>query len=149
MEDVEISTDIIVGFPSETEADFADTLGVVQRVGFTNAFTFKYSPRIGTKAAAMDGQIAEQEKKERLWRLNALQDSLVTENNRRYLGHEGEVLVEGANMRGKPMAYGKLTNFKMVYFPGDISMIGQYVKVRVTGTRKSALLGERMEEGLC
>lgn len=149
MKDVEISTDIIVGFPSETEADFVDTLDVVKRVGFTNAFTFKYSPRIGTKAAAMDGQIPEPEKRERLQRLNALQDSLAMVNNRRYAGYAGEVLVEGTNTRGRPMAYGKFMNFKMVYFPGDISLIGQYVRVRVTGARKSALLGERMEEELC
>lgn len=149
MTDVEISTDIIVGFPSETEADFSDTLEIVRRVGFTNAFTFKYSPRIGTKAAAMPGQIAEPEKSERLKRLNALQDCLVTENNQHYFGYEGDVLVEGANTRSNPMAYGKFMNFKMVYFPGDASLIGKYVMVRVIGTRKSALLGERMGVELC
>lgn len=149
MDDVEISTDIIVGFPSETEEDFADTLALVQQVGFTNAFTFQYSPRIGTRAAAMEEQIAAVVKKDRLQRLNALQERMVIENNRHYWGYQGEVLVEGAGTKGKPMAYGKFMNFKMVYFPSDTTMVGQYIKVRVTGSRKSVLLGKSMEDDLC
>lgn len=146
MRDVEITTDIIVGFPGETEKDFADTLDMVSRVGFANTFTFKYSPRTGTKAAAMPEQVPEMVKKERLQRLNALQEQQVAMQNASYLGYTGAVLVEGVGGRGKPMAYGKYMNFKMVYFPGDTELIGRCVPVRVTGVRRNALTGERMED---
>lgn len=150
-DDVEITTDIIVGFPTETEDDFLDTLGMVECTGFSNAFTFKYSLRTGTKAAAMHGQIDEDVKRDRLNRLNALQSELAKRRNHRYHGYKGEVLVDGAEERsaGLPMVYGKFTNNTMVYFPGSASLIGRYVQVRVTGTQKNSLLGERMEESLC
>ena len=139
---VELTTDIIVGFPGEMEEDFQQTLSLVDQVGFAAAFTFMYSPRIGTKAAAMPYQIEDAVKKERLLRLNALQEAKTKENNQRYIGHIGEVLVEGCDEKETPMAFGKLTNYKMVYFPGDADMIGTYHTVRVETTQKNSLIGK-------
>ena len=147
MRDVEITTDIIVGFPGETEADFLDTLDMVERVGFASAFTFKYSPRKGTAAAVMPAQIPEEEKRARLSRLNALQERKSRENNEKYAGFTGEVHVEGCDTRRAPLCYGKYSNFKMVYFPGDPSLVGRYVNVTATGCTKNALKGRQEEQG--
>ena len=141
--DIEFTTDIIVGFPGESDEAFQDTMSLVDTVGFAAAFTFAYSPRQGTVAAAMEDQIPESVKKQRLHALNALQAEKTVENNRKYVGHVGEVLVEGFDCRGKEtMLYGKYQNFKMVYFPGDPALLNQYVNVRVTKINKNSLLGE-------
>lgn len=139
---VELTTDIIVGFPGETEEDFEATLDMVEKIGYSAAYTFKYSPRTGTKAATMDEQISEEVKKERLMRLNDTVAKGLKAGSGKYIGQEGEVLVEGCNHRGEPMAYGKLPCFKMVYFKGDESMIGSLRRVRITGITKNSLVGE-------
>jgi len=141
MDDVEITTDIIVGFPGETEEDFQDTLDMVEQVGFASAFTFKYSPRKGTRAATMDNQIPDAIKRERLSRLNALQECKSRENNERYVGKTGVIHVEDCDTRGEPVCYGKFSNFKMVYVPGSPELIGTYVPVRVLSVRKNSLTG--------
>ena len=139
---VELTTDIIVGFPGETEEDFEATLDMVEKIGYSAAYTFKYSPRTGTKAATMDEQISEDVKKERLKRLNDTVAKGLKAGSEKYIGQEGEVLVEGCDHRGEPMAYGKLPCFKMVYFKGDESMIGSLRRVRITGITKNSLVGE-------
>ena len=139
---IEITTDIIVGFPTETDEDLSDTLDIVRRSGFSAAYSFAYSVRPGTKAASMDGQIPEQIKKERLARLNAVILESANGANDKYMGQEGEILVEGLDTRGEPMMFGKLPCLKMVYVKGDESMIGRYRRVRITGTRFNSLLGE-------
>lgn len=139
---VELTTDIIVGFPGETEEDFEATLDMVEKIGYSAAYTFKYSPRTGTKAATMDEQISEDVKKERLKRLNDTVAKGLKAGSEKYIGREGEVLVEGCDHRGEPMAYGKLPCFKMVYFKGDESMIGSLRRVRITGITKNSLVGE-------
>lgn len=145
--DVELTTDIIVGFPGETEKDFLDTMDMMRRIGFAAAYTFQYSPRAGTKAATMQNQVPQAVKRERLHRLNALQMEMTERNNRGYIGRNGEVLVEGAGMRdGAPVAFGKLPNFKMVYFPGNASLIGSYLPVRIRSVKSNSLFGEREEE---
>ena len=148
MDDVELTTDIIVGFPGEMEQDFCDTLSLVRQVGFASAFTFKYSPRKGTIAATMPDQVPDSEKRDRLKRLNALQEQMSYMNNEKYVGKSGIVHVEGCDMRAKPLCYGKFSNFKMVYFPGDLQKIGTYVPVTVTGVRKNSLIGV-LEESNC
>ena len=141
--DIELTTDIIVGFPGETEQDFADTLSLVEEVGFAAAFTFSYSPRAGTVAARAEDQIPEPVKKRRLQKLNALQARKTVENNEKYIGHVGRVLVEGYDCRREEtMLYGKYQNFKMVYFPGSPNLLNRYVTVRVTKTNHNSLLGE-------
>ena len=139
---VEITTDIIVGFPTETEEDLEDTLSLVREVGFSAAYSFAYSVREGTVAARMDGQIPEEVKKERLARLNTVITESVVGANDKYMGVEGEILIEGCDKRGEPMMFGKLPSLKMVYVRGDESMIGKYYKVRITGTRFNSLVGE-------
>ncbi|MCE5234889.1 MAG: tRNA (N6-isopentenyl adenosine(37)-C2)-methylthiotransferase MiaB [Clostridiaceae bacterium] len=145
VEGMELTTDIIVGFPGETEEDFLDTLSLVREAGFSAAYTFMYSPRNGTSAARMDEQVDKAVKKGRLERLNRLQAELLRQNNERYVGKSGTVLVEGCDRRTTPMAYGKLTSFKMVYFPGDETLEGQLKRVRITKTQSNSLLGELIE----
>ena len=143
---VELTTDIIVGFPGETEEDFEETLALVRQVGFSAAYTFMYSPRLGTRAAEMENQVPEEVKKDRLLRLNACSAEQLKVGNQKYIGQEGTVLVEGCDRREKaPMAYGKLTNFKMVYFPGDAGLIGSMHHVRSTGIQNNSLIGELVE----
>jgi len=142
MPDVELTTDIIVGFPGETEEDFLQTLDLVEQVGFASAFTFKYSPRKGTRAATMEEQVADVTKRERLQRLNALQERKSRENNEKYVGVTGIVHVEDCDTRHEPVCYGKFSNFKMVYFPGTPELIGQYVPVTITNVRKNSLFGK-------
>ncbi len=144
---VELTTDIIVGFPGETEADFEDTLDLVRQAGFASAFTFMYSPRGGTPAASMDGQIPADVKKQRLLRLNELQGEMGRRNNESYLGQTLDILVEGQDERDHALIYGKSGNFKMVYAPGDASEIGKTIPVRVTAVRANALRGERTDDG--
>lgn len=139
--DVELTTDIIVGFPGETEDDFAETLDMIERVGYASAFTFKYSPRKGTRAAEMEDQVEESIKRDRLKRLNALQETKSRENNQKYIGKSGIVHVEDCDTRRDPVCYGKFSNFKMVYFPGGPELVGRYVNVRVNGVRKNSLTG--------
>ena len=145
--DVEITTDIIVGFPGETEQDFDDTMAMVERIGFAAAYTFQYSPRAGTQAAEMEEQIPPEVKSERLQRLNELQTRMTEQNNRKYINAIGEVLVEGAGQRdGASVAFGKFSNFKMVYFPGDEHLIGQYVTVCVQSIKGNSLFGVLKED---
>ena len=144
--DIEFTTDIIVGFPGETDEAYRDTLSLVDEVGFAAAFTFAYSPRAGTVAARAEDQIPEPVKKQRLHDLNTLQAKKTVENNMKYIGYEGPVLVEGFDQRGENiLLYGKYQNFKMVYFPGDPSLLNQYTNVRVTRINKNSLLGERTD----
>jgi tRNA-2-methylthio-N6-dimethylallyladenosine synthase len=142
MPDVELTTDIIVGFPGETEEDFLQTLDLVERVGFASAFTFKYSPRKGTRAATMEDQVPDLIKRERLHRLNELQEKKSRENNEKYIGVTGIVHVEDCDQRNEPVCYGKFSNFKMVYFPGSPDLIGKYVPVTITNVRKNSLYGK-------
>ncbi len=146
MPDLELTTDVIVGFPGETEAEFCDTLSLIDEVGFATAFTFKYSPRTGTAAAEMPEQVDEAVKRGRLSRLNALQTQKTLENNLKYVGHSGEVLVEGYDHKSGA-AYGKYRNFKMVYFPGDAELIGRYVTVRAERVRGNSLAGKLERNG--
>lgn len=144
--DIEFTTDIIVGFPGETEEAFQDTMSLVDEVGFAAAFTFAYSPRQGTVAAKREDQIPESVKKRRLHDLNELQATKTVENNSKYIGFVGDVLVEGCDYREtETMLYGKYQNFKMVYFPGDPKLLNRYVTVRVLKTNKNSLLGEMID----
>jgi len=141
--DVELTTDIIVGFPGETEEDFLDTMSLVNTVGYTAAYTFKYSPRRGTAAAKMEDQIPEADKSDRLARLNALQYVKTRENNEKYIGVTGKVLVEGHDGKDPGTAFGKFSNFKMVYFPGNAQDVGRYITVTVDSIRANSLVGHK------
>lgn len=134
-----ITSDIMVGFPGETEEDFLDTLDLVEKVRYHNAFTFIYSPRKGTVAAKME-QIPYAIKSERIGRLIALQNKITLEISQEYVGKVMEVLVEDAP---KPnMLCGRTDCGRLVNFAGNKELVGQFVNVRIDKNKASALIGE-------
>ncbi|MDO4567987.1 MAG: tRNA (N6-isopentenyl adenosine(37)-C2)-methylthiotransferase MiaB [Clostridia bacterium] len=146
MPDIEITTDIIVGFPGESERDFEATLSLVREVCYASAYTFMYSKRSGTTAAQMPNQIPDDEKKRRLYALNACVAETLEGANEKYIGTTLNVLVEGCNAaRGNTVAYGKHFAYKTVLFPGDRDLIGKYVDVLIEGVTSNSLLGRRVE----
>ncbi|RYL92245.1 tRNA (N6-isopentenyl adenosine(37)-C2)-methylthiotransferase MiaB [Sporolactobacillus sp. THM19-2] len=140
------TTDIIVGFPNETEAQFEDTLSLVRTCRFDGAYTFIYSPRAGTPAARMKDNIPMEVKKERLQRLNKLVDQLAEESNAKYQDQVVEVLVEGTSRKNAEMLTGHTRTNKVVNFSGPESLIGQLVQVKVTETKMWSLDGEWQRE---
>ena len=139
-----LSTDIIVGFPGETEAQFEDTMRLVEEVRYDSAFTFIYSPRIGTRAAAMEGQIPEDVSKERIQKLIALQEGLQQETLKRFTGTEEEVLVEGFSRRSGKAVSGKGRHGVSITLPGSAGDIGEIVRCRVTEVKQNTLIAERI-----
>lgn len=140
--DLSLTTDIIVGFPGETEEDFEDTLDVVRQVKYDSAFTFIYSKRTGTPAAAMTDQVPEDVVKERFNRLLKLVQSIATTQCSRDLGKTLEVLVEEVNEKDPSMVSGRLSNNTMVHFKGDPSLIGTICNVKITESKGFYYLGE-------
>ena len=129
MPDISLTTDIIVGFPGETEEDFQETLDVVEKVRYDSAFTFIYSRRTGTPAAAMENQVPENVVKDRFDRLlNRVQD-IAREQSARFEGRTMDVLVESVNEQDSSLVAGRLANNLVVHFPGDASLIGKIVPV--------------------
>jgi tRNA-2-methylthio-N6-dimethylallyladenosine synthase len=126
---IAITTDIIVGFPGETEEQFQNTLKMVRNVRFDGAFMFAYSPRPNTPAADME-QVPYAARLERLNRLIAVQNEIVCEINRSYVGSELEVLVEGPSPKRKTMYQGYSREFKMMHFEGSPDLVGKLVTVR-------------------
>lgn len=126
-----ITTDLIVGFPGETEEDFQATLDMVERVRFDAAYTFIFSPREGTRAATLPGQVTAAVKKERLARLNALQNRISRELNEALVGRVAEILVEGPSKNNPDRLAGRTRTNKLVHFAGPESLRGEQVKVRI------------------
>ncbi len=143
--DIALTTDIIVGFPGETEEDFQETLDVVREVRYDSAFTFIYSKRTGTPAAAMDNQVPEDVVKERFDRLLKEVQRISGEMAERFAGTEQEVLVEEKNHQMEGCVSGRLSNNHVVHFPGDVSLIGQIVRVRLEECRGFYYMGHRQE----
>lgn len=144
---ISFTTDIIVGFPGETEEDFLETLDVVKKVRFDQAFTFLYSKRTGTKAAKFENQIDEDVKKERFQRLVDLQNSIGEEINQTYDGKIVEVLVEGISRNKDTMYTGRTREYKLVNFPCDEDLTGKLVKVKIVKSRPFWLEGAVIPEG--
>ncbi len=138
--DCGITTDIIVGFPGETEADFAQTLEVVEQVGYDQAFTFNYSPRRGTLAAEMDDQVPHAVKKERMSRLIDVVQRRARERAQRFVGRSLEVLVEGPSRNDPTRLRGRSRHSKAVNFEGT-ALPGQFVEVEVTSATSQTLTG--------
>lgn len=139
---VSITTDIMVGFPKETEEDFGDTMDVVERVRFDQAYMFIYSPRAGTKSYELENTVTEGTKKKWFNRLVSKQEQITLENNLAYQGAVVEVLVEGVSKKDELMLSGKTRTAKIVNFSGARGLIGSVVKVRIYETRKWCLVGE-------
>ncbi len=146
MPDISLTTDIIVGFPGETEEDFEETLNVVRSTGFDSAFTFIYSKRTGTPAAEMPDQVPEDVVKARFDRLLALVQNCAKARCARFTGQVLPVLVESINAQDPKLVSGRLANNLMVHFPGDLSMIGQIVPVFLKECRGFYYLGEKAAE---
>ena len=140
--DIGITTDIIVGFPGETDEDFQDTMDVVNEVGFENAFMFMYSKRTGTPAAIMENQVDENVKSERLQQLMRLQNAKAKEESTKYLDKIVKVLVEGPSRKNKEMLSGRTSSHKIVLFKGDKKLIGKFVNVRIEETKTWTLYGK-------
>lgn len=141
VKNVAITTDIIVGFPNETEEDFLDTLGVVDECKFDSAFTFIFSPREGTPAAKMEDMVTLEEKENRLHRLNELVNKYSLEANQKYLGNTVKVLIEGVSEKDNHKLFGYTETMKLVNVIGDKSLIGQIVDVKIEAAKSFSLDG--------
>jgi tRNA-2-methylthio-N6-dimethylallyladenosine synthase len=140
--DLALGTDIIVGFPGETEDDFRQTLEVVERVGYDSAFTFVYSPRAGTEAATLPGQVPHELKIERMERLVETVQRIASERNRRRVGIVEEVLVEGPSRTDETVLRGRTRRNTTVNFTGDAEP-GELVPVRIESATSTTLRGTR------
>jgi tRNA-2-methylthio-N6-dimethylallyladenosine synthase len=141
--DCALTTDIIVGFPGETEEDFAATLEVVGRVGYDGAFTFVFSPRRGTEAAAMEGQVPHPVKRERMERLVALVQRRARERAQRFVGRTVEVLVEGPSRTDPTRLRGRTGHNKTVNFEGTAEA-GEVVEVEIAEATSTTLRGHEL-----
>jgi len=140
-----LSTDIMVGFPGETEEDFLETLDVVDKVRFDCAYTFIYSKRTGTPAAAMEDQVPEDVVKDRFNRLLEHVNKIVNENNGKDIGKVMEVLVEEKNPQLDGYVTGRLSNSTVVHMVGDMSLIGKIVNVRLDESKGFYYMGTIIE----
>jgi tRNA-2-methylthio-N6-dimethylallyladenosine synthase len=143
-----LTTDVIVGFPGETDEDFEETLEVVREVGFADGFTFKFSPRDGTPATRMPAEltVSDELASERLARLVETIRGIARATNMTHLGRRYEVLIERAARRGDDVFMARTRDFKTVMVPGDATMLGSYVTVELTGTTGSTFTGQIVAE---
>lgn len=142
--DCAVTTDLIVGFPGETEEDFEATLNLVKQVNYSSAFTFVYSKREGTVAAKMPDQIPEEVSKQRIMRLVELVNSLTREHTKDYVGKTVEILCEGYDDK-KGMYLGRDSYGRMGYFKSETNMIGKFVNIKVNKANGVSLIGERVQ----
>ncbi len=139
--DIALTTDIIVGFPGETKADLEETIDVVRTVKFDNAFTFIYSKRTGTPAAAMEDQVSEEQVREGFERLLKVVQDTAREQAARYEGSVGEALIEEVNRDDGALVTGRLSNNMIVHVPGDASLVGKLVQVSLDECRGFYYMG--------
>ena len=142
---VAITTDIIVGFPGETDHDFEETLDVVKACEYDGAYTFIFSPRIGTPAARMQDDTPMEVKEERLQKLNELVNKYSLKSNQRYLNKIVDVLVLDVSSKDKNKVYGYTDTMKLVNINGNKDIIGKIVKVKITDAKSFSLDGEYVE----
>lgn len=144
--EIAITTDIIVGFPGETDEDFEDTLSLVERVGYDAAFTFIYSPRTGTPATRLVDQVPEPVKKERIYQLIELQERIGLARNEALVGTVQEVLLEGPSENNPAVLAGRTRTNKLVHFEGDSLLVGELAPVRIERVHAHTLHGRRVEK---
>ena len=142
---IEFSTDVIVGFPGETEADFHATADYLRRAEYDQAFLFAYSAREGTRAARWPQTVSAEEKQRRLETVIRIHEEACAKRSRAWLGREVEVLVEGAAKRGEGWLAGKSAEFKTTVFPSANGSVGELVRVRVRDATAHTLIGESLE----
>lgn len=141
--DCTLTTDLIVGFPNESEEDFRDTMRLVEKVGYSSAFTFVYSKREGTVAAKMDGQIPEEISKDRIMRLIALVNAQTRAQSAQYVGKEVEILCEDFDKK-KGLYQGRDEYGRMAYFSSEESAVGEFVNLKITEANGISLYGEKV-----
>lgn len=141
-----VATDFIVGFPGETEEDFAETCRLLEEVRFQGSFIFKYSPRPGTSAAGWPDDVPEEEKRRRNQVLLRIQERISGEIHRERIGKTVEILVEGASKKDPSRLTGRTGAFEIVVFPGNEAegLAGKFLEVRITGATSLTLIGERV-----
>lgn len=144
VQDIAVTTDIITGFPGETEDDFEQTMELVRKIRFDAAYTFAYSSRRLTKAASMPGHIEKSVKAQRLARLNALVSECMRQSNEAYIGREVEVLADSVSRRSEKELCGRTRTNKTVTFSGDACEAGNYIKVKIDKVKTHTLHGERV-----
>jgi len=137
--DLALSSDVIVGYPGETEGEFEETLRVLEIVGFDGLFTFAYSPRPGTTALRLRDDVPEVEKRRRLHVVNAHQQQWQRRRNEACIGRVEEVLVETVDGGGR--VSGRTPHFRIVHFDGPADLVGQFVTVEITGAGPNSLQG--------
>lgn len=137
-----LSTDIIVGFPGETEEEFEDTLDVVNKVKFEQVYMFIYSRRVGTPGDKMENQVPEEEKHKRFNKLKALVESQIAENNQEYVGTTQKVLIEGESKNNKDLLTGRTDSNKVVIFEGSKDLIGTMQNLKIVSEHMWYLKGE-------
>jgi tRNA-2-methylthio-N6-dimethylallyladenosine synthase len=140
--EIALSTDIIVGFPGESQDDFEETLSIIEKVRYDQVFSFKYSPRPGTEAFTFADVISEEEKSRRLSILQEFQRKIQIERNATFVGKELEVLVEGRSQKSPDELMGRTTQNKIVNFAGPSDLLGRFADVRVTNYFPNSLAGE-------
>lgn len=144
--DVCLTTDIIVGYPNETEEQFQETLDLYRQVGFDSAFTYIYSPREGTPAAKMVDNVPEEVKKDRLQRLNAVVSEFSAKALKQLEGQVVEVLVEGSSKKREDVLAGYTRRNRLVNFKGPQDLVGKLVRVKILEAKSYSLVGEFVEE---
>lgn len=142
MPDISITTDLIVGFPGETEEDFEDTLDVVRKVDFDQVYMFIYSRRLGTPADKMDDQVPEEIKHKRFDRLKKLAEEIIERKNKEYVGTKQYVLVEGKSKNNKDMLTGRTESNKVVNFEGPDDLIGKLISMEIVSEHMWYLKGK-------
>lgn len=145
MPDIALTSDVIVGFPTETNEDFEETLTLVNEVRFDNLFTFIFSPRRGTRAEKMEPVLDDESIQHNFDRLLELQNRISREINDTYAGRELNVLIDGESRTDKTVLQGRTDSNKVVNIKGDRSLIGKVVRVRITDVRTWSLRGEIIE----
>lgn len=139
-----LSTDIIVGFPGESDEEFEDTLDVVKKVGFEQVYMFIYSKRVGTPGAKMENQIPEEIKHKRFNKLKELVEMQIEENNQKYVGTTQKVLVEGSSKNNEKMLTGRTDSNKVVIFEGEKNLIGNMIQLKIVSEHMWYLKGKKL-----
>lgn len=142
--DFSLTTDLIIGFPDESEEDFQATLNLVKRVRYDNMYSFIYSKRSGTKAALMPDSTPDSEKSQRMQRLLALQREIAVENNQKFIGRTLTVLCDGESRKRPGNLTGRSSENILVEFPGTPDLIGSFVKVQITESHNNMVCGNRI-----
>ena len=143
--DIQITGDMIVGFPGETEEDFALTLSLMEEVQYADLFSFVFSERPETEAAGYTDKIPLEEMRNRLDKLQSFQKKITLDRNRSYIGSIQRILVEGKSKQADQL-FGRTCGNRIVNFTGDQSLVGEFVSVRISRAFQNSLLGELLQD---